>query len=105
MVSVQLRNNYTLFIAYFFGQIWFAILDNIKVLISKCKEESYLYFRKYIPLKMFMVCSLQISIVIQSNKVVKNSYYEEIVNPDDGINIISIIFIISLSGSLLLNPL
>lgn len=54
---------------------------------------------------MFMVCSLQISIVIQSNKVVKNSYYEEIVNPDDGINIISIIFIISLSGSLLLNPL
>lgn len=74
----HLRNQYTLFIACFFGQIWFAILGNMKVLISKCKEESYLYLKKYFLLKMFTVCSLQISVVTHSNKVVKSCYYEEI---------------------------
>lgn len=73
----HLRDNYTLFITPFFGQFWFVILDNINVSISKCKEECALYTLIYFLLKMFRVCSLQISILTYSNKTVKSYYYEE----------------------------
>lgn len=70
-----------IYIACFFGQIQFATSDNINALISKYKEECIFFKEPYsliyfLALKIFMVCSLQISVSTYSNKIVKSCYYQ-----------------------------